>query len=123
MNSASCDNEEVIIQLDEKKMNKEKIDDKVRIETNNLRTKIKMLEEEVKKLDNKINDYESRLIYFELKEEGIDTKIINKMSEFKFIKDEFKENYNKNSIAFSLQYRATKHRDQYNQIISIIGNY
>ena len=63
MNSASCDNEEVIIQLDEKKMNKEKIDDKVRIETNNLRTKIKMLEEEVKKLDNKINDYESRLIY------------------------------------------------------------
>ena len=34
MNSAACDNEEVIIKLEEKKMSKEEIDEKVRLETN-----------------------------------------------------------------------------------------
>ena len=48
MNSAACDNEEVIIKLEEKKMSKEEIDEKVRLETNNLRKRIKILEEENK---------------------------------------------------------------------------
>ena len=45
MNSASCDNEEVIFKLEEKKMEKDEINERVRIEANILRKKVIMLEE------------------------------------------------------------------------------
>ena len=123
MNSAACDNEEVIIKLEEKKMSKEEIDEKVRLETNNLRKRIKILEEENKNLKNMMNNYESRLDYLELRDEKIDTKIINKKSELKFIKDEFIEKYNKNIISFTLKYRASKDGSQYSTMNSLIYNY
>ena len=88
MNSATCDNEEVIIEFKEKKMDKDEIDEKLRTEINILTKKIKVLEKEVKNLENKIMDYELRLNYLELKEGGLDTKIIYKKSELQFIIDE-----------------------------------
>ena len=123
MNSASCDSEEVIIKLEEKKMSKEEIDEKVRIETNNLRKRIKILEEENKKLNNMINNFESRLDYLELRNEKIDTKIINRKSEIQFILDEFKEKYNKNSISFKLLYRASRDGVQFRNLNSKLRNY
>ena len=121
MNSASCDNEEVIIKLEEKKMDKDEINEKLRIETNILTKKIKVLEEEIKPLKEKVNDYELRLSYLELKSENIDTKIIYKKSELEFIIEEFKEKYKKKYIQFNLRYRASRDGDKYDNIISMLG--
>ena len=75
MNSASCDNEEVVIKLEEKKLSKDEINEKVRMETNSLRKKIKVVEGENKILKEKMKEYESRLDYLELKADNIDIKL------------------------------------------------
>ena len=111
MNSASYDNEEVIIKFQVKKMSKDEIVEKVSIEANSLVKKIKSLEKENKLLNEKIKDFELRLDYLELKDEKIDTKIINKKSELLIIKNEYKERYKKSDIKFSLIYSAIKDRN------------
>ena len=122
MNSASCDNEEVIVALDEIKMNKDEINDKVRKETNILRNKIKTLEEEIKELKSKIDDYDSRLSCLELKNENIDTKIITKKSELMFIKDILEEKYNIKTIKFYNKYRSSRDGKSYDIFNSILKN-
>lgn len=123
MNSASCDNEEVIIKLEEKKLSKDEINEKVRMETNSLRKKIKIIDEENKILKEKMKDYESRLDYLELKSVNIDTKIINKKSELQFIKNELEEKYKVSNINFNLKYRASRDGDQYDNIYSNLASY
>ena len=95
MNSASCANEEVIFKLEEKKMSKDEINEKIRLETNVLRKKIKTLEEENTALKKIINDHESRLGYLELKEINIDTKVMTKKSELMLIINELKSSSKK----------------------------
>ena len=58
-------------------MNKDEINEKVRIETNILTSKVKTLEEENKELKSKINEYDIRLGYLELKDENIKKRILN----------------------------------------------
>ena len=84
MNSASCDNEEVIIKFEEKKMKKEEIDENIRMEINNLRKQIKILIKENHELKEKNKDFELRLDYLELKDEKIDTKINNMNSRIRY---------------------------------------
>ena len=95
MNSASCDNEEVIFKLKEKKMEKDEINERVRIEANILRKKITILEEENKILKNALNDYDLRLSYLELKNLGIDSKIITKKIDLKIFENELAQKYQK----------------------------
>ena len=106
MNSATCENEEVIFILKEKKMDKDEINEKVFIETNILIKTIKSLKEEINELKNKIKDYEIRLNSLELRDEKIYTKILDNKSQLQFIKNEFEEKYEKTNIQFSLNYRA-----------------
>lgn len=120
MNSASCDNEEVIIKFEEKKMKKEEIDENIRMEINNLRKQIKILIKENHELKEKNKDFELRLDYLELKDEKIDTKIITKKSEITIIKKEFEEKYKKSDIKFNLLYRASRDGNQYNNMNSRI---
>ena len=80
MNTASCDNEEVIIKLEEKKLSKDEIDEKIRMETNRLNKKIKILEEENTELKKMMKKYEQRLDLLELKGENIDKRIRRKIS-------------------------------------------
>ena len=120
MNSASCDNEEVIIKFEEKKMKKEEIDENIRMEINNLRKQIKILIKENNELKEKNKDFELRLDYLELKDEKIDTKIITKKSEILIIKKEFEEKYKKSDIKFNLLYRASRDGNQYNNLNSRI---
>ena len=120
MNSASCDNEEVIFKLSEKKMNKDEINEKVRIETNILTNKVKTLEEENKELKNKINEYDIRLGYLELKDEYIDTKILTKKSQLIPIINELEEKYKKKNIKFYNKYRASKDGNKYDNLHTIL---
>ena len=120
MNSASCDNEEVIFKLSEKKMNKDEINEKVRIETNILTNKVKTLEEENKELKNKINEYDIRLGYLELKAEYIDTKILTKKSQLIPIINELEEKYKKKNIKFDNKYRASKDGNKYDNLHTIL---
>ena len=122
MNSASCDNEEVIIKLEEKTISKEEINDKVRLETNSLRKEMNILKEEIKKMKQILNEYALRLNYLELRDENIDTKIINKKSELDFIKNEFEEKYLKSNIKFNLLYRASRDGEHYTIMYTKIGN-
>jgi len=92
MNSAYCDNEEVIFKLAEKKMSKDEINEKVRVETNLLREKITALEEENKNLKNLLNGYDLRLSYLELKNLKIDSKIITKTFDLKIFENELEQN-------------------------------
>ena len=123
MNSASCDNEEVIFKLEEEKMAKDEINERVRIETNILRKKIAALEEENKNLKNAMNDYNSRLCYLELKEFKIDTKILTKISEYKVFSNELEQKYKKNNINQILVYRASRDGNQLSYLNSIFANY
>ena len=122
MNSASCDNEEVIIRLEEKTISKEEINENVRLETNSLRKELNILKEENKKMKQILNEYDLRLNYLELRDENIDTKIINKKSELDFIKNEFEEKYLKINIKFNLLYRASRDGEHYNNMYTKIGN-
>ena len=116
MNSASCDNEEAIFKLEEKKLAKDEINERVRIETNILRKKITALEEENKSLKNILNDYDSRLSYLELKQYNIDTKILNKISEYKVFANEIEQKYKKNNINLVLIYRSTRDGNQLSKL-------
>ena len=98
-------------------MNKDEINEKVRMETNILTNKIKALEEENKELKKKINEYDIRLGYLELKNENIDTKIITKKSELIFI---IEEKYKKKNIKFYNKYRASREGNRYDDLYSII---
>ena len=123
MNSASCDNEEVIFKLEEKKMAKDEINERVRIETNILRKKIAILEEENKNLKNTINDYDSRLSYLELKQFNIDTKILTKISEYKVFTNELEQKYKKYNINQILVYRASRDGNQLSYLNNLFANY
>ena len=123
MNSATCDNEEVIIKLEEKKMSKDEIDEKVRMETNNLSKRIKTLETENKELKKLMKEYESRLDYLELKDENIDTRIITKKSQLEIIKNELGEKYQMSDFKFNIRYRASRDGGIYNNIYSSFANY
>ena len=116
MNSATCENEEVIFKLKEKKMDKDEINEKVFIETNILIKTIKSLKEEINELKNKIKDYEIRLNSLELRDEKIYTKILDNKSQLQFIKNEFEEKYEKTNIQFSLNYRANRNGVQYSNL-------
>ena len=94
---------------------------KVRIKTNILTNKIKALEEENKELKKKINEYDIRLGYLELKNENIDTKIITKKSELIFIINELEEKYKKKNIKFDNKYRASRDGNKYDDLYTIIG--
>ena len=113
MNSASCDNEEVIIKFKKKNMNKDEINEKVRIETNSLLKEIKTLKIENKELKELVKNLERRLIYLELKDQKIDTKILNNKSNLLIIINEFKEKYKKSVYGFNLLYRASEYGEQY----------
>ena len=93
MNSASCDNEEVIFKLEEKKMSKDEINEMVLIDNNILIKKIKALEEENMKLKNMLNEYELRLNESDLKIAYIDSKILSNKCELTSIINEFKKTY------------------------------
>ena len=123
MNSASCDNEEVVFKLDEKKMEKDEINERVRIETNILRKKVSALEEENKNLKNLLNDYDLRLSYFELKEFKIDTKILTKSSEYKIFANELEQKYKKSNINQNLVYRASRNGNSFDDLNSKIRNH
>ena len=116
MNSATCENEEVIFKLKEKKMDKDEINEKVFIETNILIKTIKSLKEEINELKNKIKDYEIRLNSLELRDEKIYTKILDNKSQLQIIKIEFEEKYEKTNIQFSLNYRANRNGVQYSNL-------
>ena len=118
MKSASCDEEEAIFKLEEKKLAKDEINERVRIETNILRKKITALEEENKNLKNIMNDYDSRLSYLELKQYNIDTKILTKISEYKVFANEIEHKYKKNNINLFLIYRATRDGNQLSKQIN-----
>ena len=123
MNSASCDSEEVIFKLEEKKLEKDEINERVRIETNILRKKIAALEEENKNLKNTMNDYDSRLSYLELKEYNIDTKILAKISEYKVFANEIEQKYKRNKINQILIYRASRDGNKLSNLNDLFGNY
>ena len=124
MNSASCDNEEVVFRLEEKKMEKDEINERVRIETNILRKKVSVLEEENKNLKNLLNDYDLRLSYLELKEFKIDTKILTKSSEYKIFANELEQKYKKSNINQNLAYRASRDgNNNFDNLNSIISKY
>ena len=124
MNSASCDNEEVVFKLDEKEMGKDEINERVRIETNILRKKVSALEEENKNLKNLLNDYDLRLSYLELKEFKIDTKILTNSSEYKIFANELEQKYKKSNINQNLAYRASRDgNNMFDNLNSIINNY
>ena len=122
MNSASCDNEEVIIKFKKKNMNKDEINEKVRIETNSLLKEIKTLKIENKELKELVKNLERRLIYPELKDQKIDTKILNNKSNLLIIINEFKEKYKKSVNGFNLLYRASEYGEQYENMNSRIKN-
>ena len=123
MNSASCDNEEVIFKLEEKKMSKDEINEKIRLETNALRKTIKILEQENIALKNIIKDHESRLGYLELKEANIDTKIMTKKSELMLITNELQSKTKKSGIKFTNIFRASRNGNQYNNMNNILIDY
>ena len=123
MNSASCDNEEVIFKLKEKKMEKDEINERVRIEANILRKKITILEEENKILKNALNDYDLRLSYLELKNLGIDSKIITKKIDLKIFENELAQKYQKNNININLIHRTCRGINQIDSLNSIIARY
>ena len=123
MNSASCDNEEVIFKLKEKKMDKDEINERIRIEANNLRKKITVLEKENKIIKDMLNDYDLRLSYLEIKDLGFDSNIIKKALDLKFFEIELEEKYKKNSISIHLEHRASRDGNLFDSLNSIITKY
>jgi hypothetical protein len=101
-------------------MNKDEINEKVRIETNILTNKVKTLEEENKELKSKINEYDIRLGYLELKAEYIDTKILTKKSQLISIINELEEKYKKKNIKFDNKYRASRDGNKYDNLHTIL---
>ena len=118
MNSPFGDEEEIILPLEEKQMDKSQINDILINETNQLKKRITILEEEnisfktiIKNMETKILELENKIKLLEKPEIKLDSKIISKNEEIDFVINRLKQALNNKTFNFNLLYRATKDGD------------
>ena len=124
------DEDEIIIPLTKKHAEKSQTNDRLINEINQLKTRIKVLEEENTSFKNIIKNLESRILTLENKnsvleipsvnkiskimeknEIILDSKIINKNEEIDFVINRLKQNLNYKVLKFNLLYRASRDGD------------
>ena len=118
MNSPFGDEEEIVLPLEEKQMDKSQINDILINETNQLKKRITILEEEnisfkniIKNMETKILELENKIKLLEKPETILDSKIISKNEEIDFVINRLKQALNNKTFNFNLLYRATKDGD------------